>query len=79
MLKIASADSWLCATCTVSVPGRVIVCMKNRAAIYVVIPTCRAFSTMFRLLHLREYSCCARFKLQISHSTLLQAESSATR
>jgi hypothetical protein len=38
--------------------------MKNRAAIYVEIPTCRAFSTTFRFEHRREYSCWARLSFK---------------
>ncbi len=47
MRKIDSAASCVCATCSVSVPGLVIVRRKNRAATQVVIPICLAFSTMF--------------------------------
>jgi len=44
----SKAASCVCATSSVSVPGRVIVFRKNRAAAQVVIPICRAFNTIFR-------------------------------
>src|SRR5271163_1218834 len=56
-----SAASWVCATCTVSVPGWVMVLRKNRPATQVVIPICRALSTIFDCPRRRSYSRCARF------------------
>ncbi len=61
MRKISSAASWVCATSSVSVPGRVIVRRKNRAAAQVVNPICRAFRTMFCLPRRRSNSLCAAF------------------
>ncbi len=56
MRKISSAASCVCATCTVKVPGRVIVLRKNLAATHVEIPICLAFSTMFFGPHLNSNS-----------------------
>ncbi len=57
--KISSADSCVCATCSVRVPGRVSVFRKKRAAVQVVIPSCRAFSTMLRSPRRRSKARCA--------------------
>jgi hypothetical protein len=58
MRKISSADSCVCATSSVSVPGRVIVFRKNRAAAQVVSPICRALSTMLRSPRRRSNALC---------------------
>ena len=71
MRKISSAERWSCATCTLSVPSRVIVLIKNRAATYVVTPSCRAFNTILRFVLRRCISCCARLSVRFSNVPFL--------
>ncbi len=73
--KMSSADSLSWVTCMLRVPGLEIVWTKNLAAMYVVTPTCRAFSTTFLFAfsfkHTPEYSCCARFSLNNARLVVL--------
>ncbi len=59
--NIDSAASRVCATCRVRVPGLLIVRRKNLPATQVVMPICRAFSTIFCLPRRSSNLRCAAF------------------
>jgi hypothetical protein len=83
MRKICSAASWVCATCTVTVPGCVIVRKKNCPAIHVLTPIWRALSTMFLRLAFSSYKRCAglaaRATLRPSRFLILRTVSASAR